>query len=125
MKIHKQTAYILQDEQGNLSIFQYSSDSNQAGQSDRDQYACMIGLFIDNPTHDLWLGKVKCHRNQSASWGINTVKGLTCKIVAKKSFLWDMTKPIGERMSEVKQTSNFETLLKDIVKAKYHHPRTV
>lgn len=62
-----------------------------AGRKDSDQYALMQGLFIDELSHDLWLGEVKCHRNIGASWGIHTQDNLTCKIVAKKTFVWDMS----------------------------------
>ena len=114
MTKHKQTVYLVQDEKGKLTVVQYAPTMSYAGQKDSDQYACMQGLFIDEPSHDLWLGDVKCHRNQGASWGINTVKDLTCKIVAKKTFVWDMSKPMGQRETEAKATTNFLPLLKQI-----------
>jgi hypothetical protein len=114
MEKHKQTVYLVQDETGKLTVLQYAPTMSYAGQKDSDQYACMQGLFIDELSHDLWLGDVKCHRNQGASWGINTVKDLTCKIVAKKTFVWDMSKPIGQRETETKQTTKFLPLLKQI-----------
>jgi len=114
MTAHKQTVYLVQDEKGKLTVVQFAPTMNYSGRKDSDQYALMQGLFIDELSHDLWLGEVKCHRNQAASWGIHTVKDLTCKIVAKKTFVWDMSKPMGQRESEVKATSNFNELITKI-----------
>lgn len=114
MTTHKQTVYLIQDERGKLAVCTYAPTMDYSGRRDSDQYACMLGLFIDEPSHDLWLGDVKCHRNQDASWGIHTVKDLTCKIVAKKTLMWDMSKPIGQRETEAKETKNFSSLLKQI-----------
>ena len=114
MTTHKQTVYLVQDEKGKLTVCQYAPTMSYAGQRDSDQYACMLGIFIDEPSHDLWLGDVKCHRNQGASWGINTVKNLTCKIIAKKTFVWDMSKPVIQRETKAKATKNFLPLLKQI-----------
>ncbi len=114
MKQHKQTVYLIQDENNKLTIVQYAPTMNYEGRRDSDQYALMKGLFIDEPSHDLWLGEVKCHRNQGVSWGINTVNNLICKIVAKKTFIWDMSKPVGQRETEAKMTANFLPILKQI-----------
>ncbi len=112
--IHKQTVYIIQDEKGELNIFQYAPTMNYAGQKDSDQYSLMQGLFIDEPSHDLWMGEVKCHRNYGTSSGINTVHNLTCTIISKRSFVWDMAKPMGQRETEVKERFNFKELINKI-----------
>lgn len=120
MKAHKQTVYLIQDEKGKLTVVQYAPTMNYAGRRDSDQYALMQGLFIDNISHDLWLNSVSCHRNIGTHSGIHTIKNLTCKIVAKKSFLWDMSASIGKRELEPKKTSNFDATLKEYHKQHQH-----
>ncbi len=77
----------------------------------------MLGLFIDEISHDLWLNEVNCHLNYHTAGGIQTspVKG---KIVAKKTFDWDMEAPMGKRESNMQQTSNFKPLLLQLIQAK-------
>lgn len=118
MNTHKQTVYLVQDEKGKLEIIQYAPTMDYSGRSDRDQYALMQGLFIDEISHDLWVGEVKCHRNIATSFGIETMSDLTRTIVAKESFTWDMSKPMGQRKSDVKQTSNWISAL-----ATYHNQK--
>lgn len=116
MATHKQTVYIVQDNSGKLHIVQYAPSMSYSGRRDSDQYALMQGLFIDEISHDLWLGEVVCHLNVHTPSGIQTQINITCKIVAKESFLWDMSAPMGSRKSEVKSTSNYIALVKSIVK---------
>lgn len=109
---HRQTAYLITDESGKLHIFQYAPTMNYAGRRDSDQYALMQGIFIDTPSHDLAVGSiVACHRNVGTPSGIHTTV-LNCDIVAKQSFDWDMSKPVGERKSNVEEAGNFTELFK-------------
>lgn len=111
---HKQTVYLVRDEKGDLNTVQYAPTMSYSGRKDSDQYAMMQGLFIKDVDHTLWIGEVECYRNVAASWGIHTQDNIKCKIVAKKTFMWDMDKPRNERMSEVQQTSNFDSLFKQV-----------
>ena len=107
-KIAKHTGYILINEKGNLEVVTYAPDQNYSGRRDSDQYALAQGLFIDNISHDLWLSDVKCHRVIGTPSGLQTIKNLTCKIIAKQTYNWDMSKPIGERKCDIKKTSNWD-----------------
>lgn len=122
--INKQSTYIIKDENGKLSIFHYAPDQDLSGQKASDSYSLMMGLFIDNPSHELWIGDVVCHRNTPVAWGVSTKKDIICQIVAKQQYLWDMSKPIGRRQSDVKKTSNFDVLFASIIKqtATYSKP---
>lgn len=111
MTTHKQSVYIVQDQDSKLHIFQYAPTMTFDGRKDSDQYALMQGLFIDQPSHDLWLGEVICHKNIPSHSGIQTIKGLKATIVAKQSFDWDMNQPLGQRKSNVKETKNFNELI--------------
>lgn len=104
MKVAKHTSYLLINEKGNIEMVSYAPEQDYSGRSDRDQYALGQGLFIENISHDLWMADVKCHRVIRASWGLHTIKDLTCKIVAKQSFNWDMSKPMGQRQSDLKKS---------------------
>lgn len=111
---HKQPVYIVLDSSGKYHVCQYAPTMNYAGRKDSDQYSLMLGVFIDEPSHDLWLGPVKCYLNIGTTNQIHTLKNLTYEIVAKKQFMWDMEMPIGQRESETKETKNFLPLIKFI-----------
>lgn len=103
----KHTGYFLINEKGNLEMITYAPDQNYNGRSDRDQYQLAQGLFINDISHDLWLTDVKCYRVVGTPSGLQTIENLTCKIVAKQSYNWDMSKPIGERKSDLKKSSKW------------------
>lgn len=109
--IAKHTGYFLINEKGNLEMVTYAPDQNYSGRKDSDQYALMQGLFIDNISHDLWLTDVKCHRVVGTPSGLQTIKDLNCKIIAKQTFNWDMSKPMGERQSDLKKSSKWDECL--------------
>ncbi len=114
LNLHKQSVYIVLDDSGKYHVIQHAPTMNYAGRKDSDQYSLMLGLFIDDISHDLWLGDVNCHLNVHSSSGIQTNKNIKATIVAKKQFTWDMNKPIGERESNSKVTKNFDTLINHI-----------
>ena len=107
-RMAKHTGYFLINEKGNLELVTYAPDQNYSGRKDSDQYALSQGLFIDDISHDLWLTDVKCHRVVGTPIGLQTIKDLTCKIVAKQTFYWDMDKPLGERQSGLKKSSKWD-----------------
>ena len=107
-RIAKHTNYLLVNERGKIEMVKYAPDQDYSGRKDSDQYFCMQGLFIDEPSHELWLSEVPCHRIVDAHWGLHTIKGLTCKIVAKSTFNWDMSKPMGERKSDLKKSAKWD-----------------
>lgn len=105
--IAKHTGYFLINEKGALEMVTFAPDQNLSGQKASDSYALAQGLFIDEISHDLWLTEVKCHRVIGTPSGLQTIKDLNCKIVAKQQFNWDMSKPIGERQSDLKRSSKW------------------
>jgi len=106
--IAKHTCYFLINEKGVLELITYAPDQNTSGQRASDSYALAQGLFINNCSHDLWLTDVKCHRVVGTPIGLQTINNLTCKIIAKQTFNWDMSKPIGERQSDLKKSSKWD-----------------
>jgi hypothetical protein len=106
--ITKHTVYLLVNEKGNLEMVTYAPDQNSSGQSASDSYAIAQGLFIDKVSHELWLTEVKCHRIVDTPSGLQRIKDLNCRIVAKQTFNWDMSKPIGERQSDMKKSSKWD-----------------
>lgn len=106
--IAKHTCYFLINEKGNLEMVTYAPDQNLSGQKASDSYALAQGLFIDEISHDLWLSEVKCHRVFGTPWGLESIKNLTCKIIAKQTFMWDMSKPIGQRQSDLKKSNKWD-----------------
>lgn len=106
--IAKHTGYFLINEKGELEMVTFAPDQNLSGQRASDSYALAQGLFIDDISHDLWLTEVKCHRVVSTPSGLQTIKNLNCKIVAKQQFYWDMSKPIGERQSNLKKSNKWD-----------------
>lgn len=106
--IAKHTSYFLINEKGMLEIVTFAPDQNYSGRKDSDQYALAQGLFIDEISHDLWLTDVKCHRVVGTPSGLQTIKDLICKIIAKQQFDWDMSKPIGERQSNLKKSNKWD-----------------
>jgi hypothetical protein len=104
----KHTGYFLINEKGNLEMVTYAPDQNYSGRKDSDQYNLAQGLFIEEISHDLWLMDVKCYRVVGTPMGLHTIKDLNCKIVAKRTFDWDMSKPIGERQSNLKKSSKWD-----------------
>lgn len=106
--IAKHTGYFLINEKGNLEMVTYAPDQNLSGQKASDSYVLAQGLFIDEISHELWLTDVKCHRVVGTPSGLQTIKDLNCKIIAKQTFNWDMSKPIGERQSDLKKSSKWD-----------------
>jgi hypothetical protein len=104
----KHTGYFLINEKGQLEMVTYAPDQNLSGQRASDSYALAQGLFIDDVSHELWLTAVICHRVLGTHQGLETVNGLKCKIVAKQQFEWDMSKPIGERQSNLKKSNKWD-----------------
>ena len=86
----------------------YAPDQNLSGQKASDSYALAQGLFINEISHELWLTDVKCHRVVGTPSGLQTIKDLNCKIIAKQTFNWDMSKPIGQRQSDLKKSSKWD-----------------
>lgn len=107
-RISKHTGYFLINEKGNIEMVTYAPDQNHSGQRDSDQYALSQGLFIENISHNLWLTDVKCYRVIGTPSGLQTVKNLSCKIIAKQTFNWDMSKPIGDRKIDLKKSSKWD-----------------
>jgi uncharacterized protein (DUF362 family) len=106
--IAKHTGYFLINEKGNLEMVTYSPDQDYSGRKDSDQYSLAQGLFIDDISHDLWLSNVKCHRVVGTTMGLQTIKNLNCKIIAKQTFNWDMSKPVGSRQSDLKKSNKWD-----------------
>ena len=106
--IAKHTSYFLINEKGKLEMVTYSPDQNTSGQRASDSYALAQGLFIDDISHDLWLTEVKCHRVVGTPSGLQSIKDLKCRIVAKQTYNWDMSKPMGERHSDLKKSSKWD-----------------
>jgi len=104
----KHTAYFLINEKGNLELVTYAPDQNLSGQNASDSYALAQGLFINEVSHELWLTDVKCRRVVGTPSGLQTIKDLNCKIIAKQTFNWDMSKPIGQRQSDLKKSSKWD-----------------
>lgn len=104
----KHTGYFLVNEKGNLEMVTYAPNQNLSGQSAFDSYALAQGLFIDEISHELWLTDVKCHRVVGTPSGLQTIKDLKCNIIAKQTFNWDMSKPIGKRQSDLKKSSKWD-----------------
>ena len=117
----KHTCYFLINEKGNLEMVTYAPDQNLSGQKASDSYALAQGLFINDISHDLWLTDVKCHRVIGTHSGLQTIKDLNCKIIAKQSFNWDMSKPIGQRQSDLKKTSNWDECFNFYKKHSFNH----
>jgi hypothetical protein len=102
------THYFVINEKSQLELISHTPDQNYSGQRASDSYALAQGLFIDDISHDLWLTEVTCHRVVGTPSGLQTVKGLTCKIVAKCQHEWDMNKPIGERKQNEKKSAKWD-----------------
>lgn len=110
--IAKHTGYFLVNEKGKLEMVTYAPDQDLSGQRASDSYALAQGLFIDDISHDLWLGEVKCHRVVAIPSGLHTVKDLKCRVVAKQTFDWDMSKPIGERRFNLIKSNKWDECFK-------------
>jgi len=108
MKVAKHTGYLLINEKGNLEMVTYAPCQNYSGRKDSDQYALAQGLFIEDISHELWISDVKCYRVVGTPMGLQTIKNLTCKIIAKQSFNWDMSKPMGERRIDLKKSNRWD-----------------
>ena len=104
----KHTAYFLINEKGNLELVTYAPDQNLSGQNASDSYSLAQGLFINEVSHELWLTDVMCRRVVGTPSGLQTIKDLNCKIIAKQTFDWDMSKPIGQRQSDLKKSSKWD-----------------
>lgn len=107
-RIAKHTGYFLINEKGKLELVTYAPDQDYSGRKDSDQYYLAQGLFIDDISHNLWLTEVKCYRVISTPMGLHTIKNLMCKIIAKRTFNWDMSKPMGERQSDLKKSKHWD-----------------
>jgi hypothetical protein len=108
MTIAKHSNYFLINEKGKLEMVTFSPDQNTSGQRASDSYSLAQGLFIDEISHDLWITEVKCHRVVGTPSGLQTIKGLSCKIVAKNQYDWDMSKPIGQRIVDLKKSTKWD-----------------
>jgi len=105
-RAHKTSVYILQDETGKLHVYTHRPTDPYEGRKDRDQYDLALGLKIKNPTHELWIGEIECILVTGYSCGLlETSK--KCVIVAKESYIWDYTKPVGQRKSEQKISKRY------------------
>lgn len=108
-KAHKTSNYLIRDNNGKLHVYTYRPTDPYTGRKDSDQYALALGLKINNPSHELWLGEIACTLVLPSHSGFSTIN-VKCEIVAKKSLIWDYSKPIGQRESETK-TSKFWDML--------------
>jgi hypothetical protein len=106
--IAKHTNYLIINEKGKLEIVTYSPEQNFSGQSASDSYALAQGLFINEISHELWIGDVKCHRVVGTPSGLHTIKDLNCKIVAKQTYDWDMSKPLGQRQTNIQKSKKWD-----------------
>ncbi len=109
---HLTSVYILQDDNGVLYSSQFRPTENfkHHRTSGNDVWALACGCFIDEASHDLWLGDiVTCTIASMAAWGIVSCKK-NLKIVAKAKYIWDYSLPIGNRKVENKETSNFRAI---------------
>ena len=106
--IAKHTGYFLINEKGRLEMITYAPDQNLSGQKASDSYALAQGLFMDEISHELWMTEVSCHRVVGTPSGLQTIKNLKCRIVAKQTYNWDMSKPIGERQSDLKKSNRWD-----------------
>ena len=116
--IAKHTGYFLINEKGNLEMVTYAPDQNYSGRKDSDQYSLVQGLYIDDISHDLWLSEVKCHRVVDTPMGLQTIKNLTCTIVAKQTFNWDMSKPMYEHQSDLKKSKKWDECMSKYMQVK-------
>ncbi len=88
----------------------FAPDQNLSGQRASDSFALAQGLFIDGVSHDLWIGGVTCHRVVGTPSGLQTIKNLNCSIVAKCSYDWDMSLPMGQRRTNNKKSADWDRL---------------
>lgn len=112
MNAHKTTVYILHDNKGQLHMYNFRPTDSYAGRSDRDQYALAQGLHINNPSHDIELGAIDCRIVYSTHSGLQS-KPISAVILAKRSFVWDYSKPIGQRESNVAESASWLAILKE------------
>lgn len=113
---HLTTVYLLKDQNGKFHVAQYRPTENfrHHRPSANDIVALMCGCFMNEPSHKYWLNEViDCHVNVMAAWGIHTYEQ-KMTVIAKKQFVWDYSKPIGQRMVDAKETKNFLELHKQI-----------
>ncbi len=106
---HLTTDYILQDEKGGLHMYRFRPTDAYAGRRDSDQYALMLGMQINEPSHDL-LGSIDCRLVQHSHSG-PVSSNTRCYIVAKRSHVWDYSQPIGKRESNVVATNHWDSFL--------------
>lgn len=116
--IAKHTNYLVINENGGLDIVTYSPEQNYSGQLASDSYALAQGLFFNEISHDLWVGCVKCHRVVGTAGGLHTIKDLNCKIVAKQTYEWDMTKPLGQRKTNTQKSKKWDEFFTYYYKSK-------
>lgn len=111
---HFTSAFILKGSNGKLHSYQFRPTENythhRPSGSDVGVIAC--GTFIVLPTHDVSVGdEVECKICTMSHSGIQTTKqNLT--IVAKESYVWDYSKPIGQRKESQFKSGEFDTLFK-------------
>lgn len=102
------TNYFVLNENNQLELVTHCPDQNYDGRKDRDQYVLAQGLFIEGISHELWISEVDCYRVIGTPMGLQTIKNLRCKIVAKQQYYWDMSKPMGKRKTDVKESNRWQ-----------------
>lgn len=111
--LNKQSHYIIKI--GEKYLIDRFTEMEFEGTRGSDLAALFYAPKAIGLTHELWLGdKVKVKR-ELPNGGNVVIEGI---IVAKYSHIWDMRKPMGQRASEEKRTSNFIELQKEISKNK-------
>lgn len=107
LTLTKHTSYILVDEKGKLHMVTYAPDQDYSGRRDSDQYIMSQGLWIYNISHNLWLDDVKCKMVIGTPSGLQSFD-LNCRIIAKRTFIWDMSKPLFQRKSDEKKSIKWD-----------------
>jgi hypothetical protein len=107
---HKTSIYIVKYN-NRLYLVSHRPTDSYIGQKDSDQWTNIVGLHINDISHDLWIGQTTCRINTMTPSGIYQQKDLQAEIVAKKSFIWDYSMPMGKREIEAKQTKNFIAMM--------------
>jgi hypothetical protein len=110
-KAHQTTVYILRDNSGRLHMYSYRPTDSYAGRSDRDQYSLAQGLHMENPSHDTQLGVTNCRIVTGTHSGLQS-KNITATVIAKRSFVWDYSLPMGQRETNAVATAEWDSVLK-------------
>jgi hypothetical protein len=117
MNLLRHTGYLVINEHGGVEMITFAPEQYLSDLRSSDICLAVQGLYIENISHELWLGDVSCYRVINTPSGLETVYNLSCKIIAKKAFDWDLTKPMGQRQTNLKKSKTWDSL---VVTAKRH-----